>query len=94
MAAGVWDRRQDRVIIGELLSTLSAVFDFAELALVTDDVQVAAHCRTVADAQLQVCARLLAHLHSGAKLDQVTAAAAGHPSDSLAAAVVISEGGQ
>lgn len=83
----------DRAIAGEVMSTLSAVFDLATAALATDSLEAATAYRNTGQAQLQVAARLLRHLARSGKIP-LQAAAAGVPVvDLAAAAVVVTTGG-
>lgn len=78
----------DRLIAGEVLATLAAVFDLAAAALASDSPDAAEHCRSTGNANLQVAARLLQYLAQRAKLDHpATAAEAGSPGEITSAAV-------
>jgi hypothetical protein len=79
-------RGTDRALTGELMATLSAVFDLAAAALAVDSAKAAAHYRAVGNANLQVAARLLEHLGGRAKIDQQAPVAADESARSLAGA--------
>jgi hypothetical protein len=84
-------RGTDRALTGELMATLSAVFDLAAAALAVDSAKAAAHYRAVGNANLQVAARLLEHLARSGKIDQPAAAGAGSSGITPSAAVSIPE---
>lgn len=58
----------DRMLAGNLIATLAAVFDVAVAAQEATSLVAAEHCRKVGTANLQVAARLLQSLGYGSRL--------------------------